>query len=185
MPFKCSCMLICILFCMCGLHLFSKWWLYMHVQFHQSLTTFLIAKTTTLRKILKACRNGLVQYEFCKLYSMTNWLFRMVPLANLSISHGAIVLRAPWHPHPSQYTRILLWKQGFPGKHSIPWCGGWGGRGWAVPPLLLQHGSLCHHGGSSLICPTSLTQVCFPCVTSSTSNCPSASPFSKSEGVCS
>lgn len=69
MPFKCSCMLICILFCMCGLHLFSKWWLYMHVQFHQSLTTFLIAETTTLRKILKACRNGLVQYEFCKLYS--------------------------------------------------------------------------------------------------------------------
>lgn len=52
MPFKCSVMLICILLKknFCDLDLFSKWWLYMHVNFHHFMTTFLIAETKTLKK---------------------------------------------------------------------------------------------------------------------------------------
>ena len=101
-PFKCCAMLICILFLgFCGLDLFSNCWLYMHVNFHQPMTTFLIAKQETLKKqIFKAFRNQLMQYEFCKLYNLTNWSFRIARLAHWPSSHEPLLreLSGSWIP---------------------------------------------------------------------------------------
>lgn len=80
----------------------------MNVSFYQSMTTLLIAEMKTLKhktkQILKGCGNHLMRYEFCKLYNLTNWLFRIAHLADWSVSHEAIVRRAFRHLDPNTHT---------------------------------------------------------------------------------
>lgn len=160
----------------------------MHVNFHQSMTTFLTAKTKTLRKTNpQRLQNYLLQCEFCKLYNLTNWLFRIVHLADWPISHEALVKRAFWildhNMHMSQCPHMKM--RPFPvGARQ---CGTRREQHRALPLLWLQHGSL------SVLSPRltadapnipdtgPLSLLYFPCITFSTGYCSAASQFSKFE----
>lgn len=182
-------MLICILFYISGLNLFSKWWLCMHVNFHQSMTTFLIAELKLGKKqILEGCGNHLLQFEFCKLYNLTNWLFRVAHLANCSVSQEATVQRAFWHLDSN--TPVLgpfMEMRPLPGRALRCVIGRLGKRarlGWATPAA----GSL---SVLSLWLTTTvpshpdtgpLSLLCFPWVSPGTGYGSSAAGFSKFEG---
>lgn len=110
-----------------------------------------------------------MQYEFYKLYSLTNWLVRIACLANWSIFHEATVQRAfNANSHTTQCprtkTRPFL-------VRALSCSGGVRGLYLSVAAAGGPLSSLC----SSLTCPTSLSQVhflcCLSCVTSSTSYC--------------